>query len=203
MAALIEPDDGVAGTALTATADASVRIFLDTARDGRPAIVLTNLDENGARLDGAPLTPVRGIISSSDRSGTSAPSPAASPPAAADRPPAMEITVRREPEDGRLELLEDRLRHLETSEPPPAPVGADMPRYPINDFRDYPVLPFAYSLGYGPAIPVLAPQEFKVITYGPLPSFTSAYAVGIDPFKAVPPCTRGQACSVHQRLAHP
>jgi hypothetical protein len=65
------------------------------------------------------------------------------------------------------------------------------------------VLPFAYSLGFGYGIPVVSAQEFTVTRYGPIPSFTSAFAVGINPFKPVQPCTPGQACSVHQRLAHP
>jgi hypothetical protein len=106
-------------------------------------------------------------------------------------------------EDERLLRLEDRLRDLETIEPKRLPVGAGLPRHPINDFREYPIVPFGYGLGYGYAFPVLRAQEATVTRYGSLPSFTSAYAAGLDPFRPVPPCTYGQACSIQQRLAHP
>lgn len=206
LAGLMRPGDGAGQDAGVKTAAAaSVRVFLETEHDGRQAMVLTNLDENGERLDGTPVTAVRGVISSSDRGDPVAPADASPAPAAtaALLPPTMEITVRRDPEDRRLEELEERLQDLESAEPGLPPVGADLPRYPINDFREYPVLPFGYGLGYGVAYPVVAPQDYEITTYPSLPSFTSAYAVGIDPFRPVPPCSPGQACSVHQRLAYP
>lgn len=185
-------------------ANGGVRIFVDTERSGGQAIVLTNLDENGLRLDGGPMTALRGVISSSDRSGSSPESsPEAMETAPAAPPATIEVTIRRDPEDQRLARLEERLRELESPESDRPPVGANFPRHPINDFREYPVLPFAYSLGFGYGIPVVAAQEFTVTRYGSFPSFTSAFAAGVNPFRPVQPCVHGQACSVHQRLANP
>jgi hypothetical protein len=112
--------------------------------------------------------------------------------------------VRREAaaDDGRLGELEDRLARIEAAEAPARPpVGAGLPRHPINDHRDYPVFTF-------PFLPVLTPfafepQEFRVRSFGPFPSFTSARAAGVDPFRAPGPCRSGQACSIEQRLATP
>ena len=183
-----------------------MRVYLDEDRPGGSALVLTNLDEAGRRLDGASITTTRGVISSSERQDLMAPPAAAQDLAAAPAallPSAFEITVNRPVEDERLLQLEDRLRDLETTEPERPPVGADLPRHPINDFREYPIVPFGYGLGYGYTLPVVRAQEYKITRYGSLPSFTSAYAAGIDPFRPVQPCTYGQACSVHQRLAFP
>ena len=204
LAALMDQGDATADAApLEAAPQIDVRVFMDTGRDGRQAIVLTNLDEHGHRLDGAPVTAIRGVISASVRDGSPEVSYAAAAPAPDPQPSAMEITIRNDPEDQRLARLEERLRYLESPEPDRPPVGADLPRHPINDAREYPVLPFAYSLGFGYGIPVVAAQEFTVTRYGSIPSFTSAAAVGVDPFRPVQPCTHGQACSVVQRLAHP
>ena len=202
MVLLMDQDDAAAdAAALQAAPDKGVRVFIDTGQDGRQAIVLTNLDENGRRLDGTPVKATRGVISSSDRGGNAESSPVAVAPAA--QPSAIEVTIRSDPEDQRLAQMEERLRELESPEPGRPPVGADLPRHPINDFREYPVLPFAYSLGFGFGIPVVSAQEFTVTRYGSLPSFTSGFAAGIDPFRPVQPCVHGQACSVHQRLANP
>ncbi len=203
MATLMDQNDAAAGATVASSPGTNMRVFIDTKRDGRQAIVLTNLDENGRRLDGAPARAMRGVISSSERTGTHEPEPVAVAPAPGMLPSAMEITIRNEPEDQRLARLEERLQELESPEPDRPPVGANLPRHPINDFREYPVQPFAYSLGFGYGIPVVAAQEFTVTRYGSLPSFTSAAAAGVNPFRPIPPCTPGQACSVAQRLAHP
>lgn len=188
---------------LPAETGENVRVFVDAQRDGRPTIVLTNLDEEGRRLDGAPIRAIRGVISSSVRGGTLPPAPVPTEPAAAVAPTRMEITLRSDPGDQRLARLEDRLSDLESPEPDRPPVGAGLPRHPINDFREYPVVPYGYSLGFGYGIPVLSGQEFTVTRYGSLPSFTSAAAAGVNPFKPVQGCVHGQACSIHQRLAQP
>jgi hypothetical protein len=206
LAFLMHTADVQAAAPSTHEASSEVRVYVDDSHDGGSAIVLTNLDEGGQRLDGATAAPSRGVISSSERM-QDVPA-AASPqqgtiPAAAALPSAFEITVHRPVEDERLVQLEDRLRDLETTEPERPPVGADLPRHPINDFREYPILPFGYGLGYGYVLPGVRAQKATVTRYGSLPSFTSAYAAGIDPFRPVQPCTYGQACSVTQRLAYP
>jgi len=206
LAFLMETADMPVAAPLTNEPSPEVRVYLDEDDNGDSAMVLTNLDAGGRRLGGAGRTPRLGVISSSEReqvtAAASIPQPATLP-AAVSLPSAFEITVHRPVEDERLVQLEDRLRDLESSEPERPPVGADLPRHPINDFREYPVLPFGYGLGYGYVYPVVRAQKATVTRYGSLPSFTSAYAAGLDPFRPVQPCTYGQACSITQRLAYP
>ena len=192
-----------------------VRLIHRRSPSGQETVVLTNLSRDGRRLQDDDATPVRGIISSSTRAepedaagvarGTDAPtgrSRVVSPGAVGMVPSTIEVTVRRE-DDNRTEQideLEGRLAALEGRSGRP-PVGADLPRHPINDHRDYPIV--AYPYGFPVLVPfAFEPQEFQVHASGPFASFTSAFRVGFNPFAAPPPCQPGVACSVTQRLAH-